>query len=88
MGKWKPNEYEWALISAIEEAEKYCKGELEADYIDDGWYAMDYRREFEAAFSIEENGYDKNPLISNETIKKYNVDVEKCFDYCDIDYVG
>ena len=88
MIKWKPNEYEWALISAIEEAQKYCKGELEANYIDNGWYARDYIREFEQSFLIIENGYHEKPLISDETIQKYNVDVEMCFDYCDIYYVG
>ena len=88
MSKWEPNEYEKALIEAIEEAERYCKGELELDLFDDGWYAMDYRSEYEAAFFIDENECIKKPLISKETVQKYNVNVIKCLDYCDVSYVG
>lgn len=88
MSKWRPNEYEEALIKVIKEAETYCKGELEIDLLEDGWYAMDYRPEFGAALAILENGYLSKPLISKETVEKYNVDVRKCFDYCNIAYVG
>ena len=84
----KFNEHERSLINVIKEAKRYCKGELEIDLLDDGWYAMDYREEYESAFFIEENGYNEKPLISEETIKKYNVNVRKCFDYCDVSYVG
>ena len=91
---YKFNEYEKALIKVIEEAQEYCKGELELDFYNDheeehlnGWYAMDYRPEYESAFFIHENGYGEKPLISGETADKNNVNVVKCCDYCDISYV-
>lgn len=87
MCKWKPNEYEKALIETIEEAKRYCKGELELDLFEDGWFAMDYRKDYEAAIPINNNKYDK-PLITEETAQKYNVDVRECCDFCDIYIVG
>ena len=87
MYKWKPNEYEEKLIEAIEEIKEYCKGELEFDLFEDGWHAMDYRESYEAAFSINSDKYHK-PLITEETAQKYNIDVRKCCDYCDIWMVG
>lgn len=92
MKVWTPNEYEQELIDKIEEAKEYCKGELELDFFEDdmfgdGWYAMYYREDLECAFSINSAKYDK-PLILEETTQKYNVDVRKCCDYCDVAYVG
>ena len=92
MKTWKPNEYEQKFIEKIEEAKRYCKGELELDLLEndifgDGWYAMDYREELEGAFGISSDKYNK-PLITEETSQKYNIDVIKCCDYCDVYYVG
>lgn len=85
--RWKPNEYEQALIEAIEEAERCCEGDLELDLFEDGWFAMDYRREYEAALPINLPKYNE-PLITKETAQKYNIDVIKCCDYCDIYFIG
>lgn len=83
----KFNEYEKALIAAIQEAERYVKGELEMQCHDGDWFAWDYREEYEAAFSMEVNDYHTKPIISKETIKKHNVNVIKCLDYCNVYYV-
>ena len=40
------------------------------------------------AQSIIENGYDKKPLISDTVIQKYNINVRKCFDYCNVYVCG
>ena len=93
--KWIPNEYENDLIKLIQEAERYCKCELEMYYDDDyidqnliGWYARDYKEYLGGSFSINENGYDKKPLISDTVIQKYNINVRKCFDYCNVYVCG
>lgn len=81
------NEYEKALIAAIEEAEKYVKGELEMNCQDGDWFAWDYRKEYEAAFPIEVKEYNEKPIITKDAINNHNIDVIKCFDYCDVYYV-
>ena len=88
--QWTPNAKERILIEKIEVAKRYCKGELELDLFEndefgDGWYAMDYREDLECAFPIDQ--YEK-PLIKIQTTHKYNIDVRKCCDYCDVAYVG
>lgn len=95
MSKWILNEYEKALIQEIEKAKRYCVGELEMNYQNhyeeeylNGWYALDYKESFERAFPIESNGYDKKPVINNKTIQKYNVDVYKCFEKCNVYVCG
>lgn len=88
MFNWMPNKNEQQLILKIEAAKKYCKGELEFDLFEDGWFAMDYREDFEAAFFIEENQCIKKPMITEEDARKYDIDVIKCLDYCDVSYVG
>lgn len=92
MKVWTPNEYEQKLIDKIEEAKRYCKGELELDLFEndmfgDGWYAMDYIESSGGAFSINSIKYNK-PLILEKTTQKYNIDVRKCCDYCYVAYVG
>lgn len=95
MKRKRLNEYEKALIQEIEKAEKYCVGDLEMNYQDwhkeehlNGWYATDYRRKDGISYSIEENGYDEKPIISNKTIEKYNVDVHRCFTKCHVYVCG
>lgn len=88
MRKWIPNEYENALINVIQEAERYCQGELEVSKENDGWYARDYKENFGGSFVIDKNGYDTKPLISNETVKKHKVNVIKCCKLCGVYYVG
>lgn len=80
------NKYEEMFIELIEEAKHYVKGELELDCVDGGWYAMDYREDFEAALPIEANHYDL-PLITVEEAESHGVDIIKCCDICDISYV-
>ena len=86
MAKWYPNEYEQALMNVIEEAKVYCVGELELDHFEDGWYVMDYREGFEAAFVISK--YSTRPVISDKTVRKHRVDVRRCCDKCGVAYVG
>ena len=87
--QWTPNAKERMLIEKIEVAKRYCKGELELDlfYNDmfgDGWYAMDYIESYGGAFPID--SYEK-PLIKVQTVRKYDIDVRKCCDYCGVAYV-
>ena len=89
------NEKELELIEKIEEAMKYVAGEIEVDYqeadedynIVAGWYALDYRKDMEAAFGIDNKAYDE-PIITEEEAELYDVDVERVCDYLDIWYVG
>ena len=76
------------LVETIELLKAFTKGELELDLEDGQWYAMDYREEYEGAFSIEHPYYGKNPLISEEIAKKHNIDVRLCCDDCSVAYVG
>ena len=87
MSRWNPNEYEVAFINVIRQAQKYVKGELEIVKEYDGWYAKDYKENYKASFTINKNGYENKPLISNYTAQKYNVNVIKCCDYCNVYYV-
>lgn len=80
------NENEQKFINLLEEAKRYCKGELELDCFDDEWYAMDYRADFEEAMSIEHSIYQL-PLITVEEAERKGIDVTKCCDACDVSYV-
>ena len=80
------NKNEKFFIDLLEEAKRYCKGELELDCVDDEWYAMDYRKDFEAAMPIESKIYDL-PLITVEEAERKGIDVIKCCDECDVAYV-
>lgn len=95
MKRGRLNEYEKALIQEIEKAKEYCNGDLEMNHHDwhkeeylNGWYATDYRRKDGISYSIEENGYDEKPLISDELIEKGNVDVDRCFTKCHVYVCG
>ena len=86
------NVNEREFVTKIEEAMRYCNGDLELDLFDDeaygyGWYAMDYKKEYDAAFPINNKKYDK-PLITKEDAEKYKINVQKCCDYCNVYYVG
>ena len=80
------NENEKWFIGLLEDAKQYCKGELELDCVDDKWYAVDYRWDFEAAMSIEYDLYNL-PLITVEEAERKGIDVIKCCDECDVAYV-
>lgn len=81
------SEKEKEVIALIEEAKKYVKDELELHLQEDGWYALDYRSDYEAALPIENDKYNK-PLITEEYAKENNIDVRACCDYCGVWYVG
>ena len=81
------NKNEKLFIDLLEEAKRYCKGELKLDCVDDEWYAMDYREDFEAAMPIESNIYSL-PLITVEEAERKGIDVTKCCDECDVAYVA
>jgi len=80
------NENELQFIERIEEAKRYVKGELELDHWSDGWFAMDYREEFNQALSIDTKKYDK-PIITDNDAENKKIDVVKCCEYCGIYYV-
>lgn len=78
------------LIQKIDEAKEFCVGELELDLEERdtggyGWYARDYRRDFEAAMLISNDKYNE-PLITEEVAQKYSIDVTAICDLCDIYY--
>lgn len=81
------NDNENEFIATLENAKRYVKGELELDCVDGEWYAMDYRENFESAFPIEVEPYNK-PLITEEEAENNCIDIEKCCDECCIAYVG
>ena len=81
------NVCEKRLISKLEEAKRYCKGELELDLVDGIWVAMDYREDLEGAFSIDVDTFD-DEIISVSEAERQGIDVIKCCDECDISYVG
>ena len=87
----KFNEKEMELIEKIREAEQYVVGEIEIDYDYDadipGWYALDYRKDLEAAVSINNKAYD-TPIITEEDAERDKVDVGKVCSYLDVWYVG
>lgn len=81
------NKNEKLFIDLLEEAKRYCKGELELDCWDNEWYAMDYRAELEGAVQIEADVYQL-PLITVEEAERKGIDIIKCCDECDVAYVG
>ena len=81
------NHNERDFLEMLEEAKRYVKGELELDCVDGGWYAMDYREDFEGAFPIEAEQYNK-PIITDKEAEEKHIDIIKCCDECDISYVG
>ena len=84
-------ETEWLnenrLVDIIENAKKYCKGELELDLVGDVWIAMDYRADLEGACSIDVKGFN-DKIISVFEAETSGIDVRKCCDLCDVSYVG
>lgn len=85
--KGKFNENEMQFIALIEEAKKYVKGEVEIEYVDGEWFAMDYIEICGGAFSISTAPYNF-ALLTEEDAKQKNIDVEECCKYCDVYYVG
>lgn len=85
-GEWL-NENERRLVAIIEDAKRYCKGELELDLVDGTWIAMDYREDLEGAFSIEAKDFCER-IINVSEAENQGVDVRMCCDRCGIAYVG
>ena len=82
------NEKEKQLIDILEDAKKYCKGELELDLNDEGiWMAWDYREDLGGAFPIETKGFNER-IISISEAENRGIDVRRCCDECGISYVG
>lgn len=80
------NDNEKKLIDILDEAKRCVKGELELDHLDGKWFAMDYRKDFEAAVPIEIIPYNL-PLVTDEELKEKDIDIIKCCDECNISYV-
>lgn len=80
------NKRERQLISSIITAETYIRGdwELEMHYVDgvdgleNGWYAWKYNEEHGEAVPINDE-YREDPLITDEDVEKYNVDLDRVF---------
>ena len=75
------------LITALNEAQKYVKGELELVCEDGKWFAADYREELNYSLPTEIAPYN-TPLITEETASKNNIDIIKCCNECGIYFVG
>ena len=85
--KGKFNENEMQFIALIEEARRYVKGEVEIDYCDGEWIAMDYMESCGSAFPINAVPYNI-PLISKKEAKRKNINILECCKYCGVYYVG
>ena len=82
MGRFKKREKEF--VEAMRDAESWLPygNDLEMDWFPDeddpnrdGWYAMRYNG-YESVL-LEE--FSQDPLITDDEIEKYNVDVWRCF---------
>lgn len=91
----KIKDYELELENSIREAESWVTdGELEMNHFTPesdsgkpGWYAYRYIDGY-GSTPLEENSYSDEPLISDEDIEKYGIDVYKVFDKCRVAYCG
>jgi hypothetical protein len=86
-GSFDAETNETTLILIIEDAKRYCKGELELDLNDDVWIAWDYREDLEGAFPIDVKGFN-DKIITVSEAENSGVDVRKCCDICGVAYVG
>ncbi len=86
MNKSGFNKRELELIENIQAAESYVSGDndLEIDSYNDGWYACEYNGDESRIM----DSYSNEPLITNEEIEKYNVNIYKVLDYCNVYYCG
>lgn len=86
MDKSEFNKRELELIEDIQAAESYVTGDndLEIDSYNDGWYACEYNGDESRVM----DDYSNNPLITDEEIEKYNVNIYKVLDYCNVYYCG
>lgn len=80
------NDNEKRFIDMLNNAKKYVKGELELDWEDGEWFAMDYREDLDGAFPIKIKPYDK-PIITDEEADNKQIDIVKCCDECGVYYV-
>lgn len=81
------NDKELEIISRINEAKMHVSGEIELSKENGNWYARDYKEDLDGSFIINNSKYIE-PLITEEEIKDYDIDVEKCCNYCDSYQVG
>lgn len=86
MGRFKKREKEF--VEAMNDAKSWLPygNDLEMDWLQDeddpsrdGWYAMRYNGS--EAVLLEE--FSQDPLITDDEIEKYNVDIWKCFNEVD-----
>ena len=86
MNKSEFNKRELELIDDIQTAESYVSGDndLEIDSYNDGWYACEYNGDESRIM----DSYSNEPLITNEEIEKYKVNIYKVLDYCNVYYCG
>lgn len=78
--------YEEVLLGLIEEAKTYVPSncELEIDHVENefddemtGWYAYKYNGS--EATPIEANDYETIPLIADDTVRRFRIDIHKVF---------
>ena len=81
------NDNEKNFFDMLNKARMRVKGELELDWQDGEWFAMDYREDLDEAFPIESEPYNK-PIITDKEAEEKNIDIIKCCDECGVYYVG
>lgn len=86
MNKSEFNKRELELIDDIQAAKSYVSedNDLEMDSYNDDWYACEYNGDESRIM----DGYSNEPLITNEEIEKYKVNIYKVLDYCNVYYCG
>ena len=88
MANKKFNRKELQLISIINEAKSWVSYncELEVDKINGGWYAGEY----DARYGFRQFDYHqyKEPLITEDEVENYGIDMVKVFNHCHVAYCG
>lgn len=86
MNKSEFNKRELELIEDIQAAKSYVSedNDLEMDSYNDDWYACEYNGDESRIM----DDYSNEPLITNEEIEKYKVNIYKVLDYCNVYYCG
>lgn len=86
MNKSEFNKRELELIEDIQAAKSYVSedNDLEMDSYNDDWYACEYNGDESRII----DDYSNEPLITNEEIEKYKVNIYKVLDYCNVYYCG
>lgn len=85
---WIPNKNEIAIIRLIEKAKMFVLGTVEINYDEEreAYFVKDYRKGLGASVEIDEK-YSNVPILTKEHEKYFDINIQKCCDYCDVYYV-